>query len=170
VSSNESGRGYGYLVIEPSLADCTKEVLVKLPFACKVFVSSLVLTFGLVLQASAQSSDPGASASDSMKSAGQSMKQAGSDMAGAAEDTYHGAVTAVRDTEISAKVKTALHEDRATEHSDIHVSTSAGIVTLRGSVATQDVAMRAVQVAEAAKGVKQVNNELKVSDSATLED
>jgi BON domain len=139
------------------------------PFPCKVLVPSVVLTLGLVLTASAQS-DNGATASDSMNAAGQSMKHAGSDTAGAAEDTYHGAVTAVRDTEITAKVKTALHEDRATEHSDIHVSTSASIVTLRGSVATPDVAMRAVQVAEAAKGVKKVNNELKVSDAATMAD
>ena len=105
-----------------------------------------------------------------MNAAGQSMKQAGSDTAGAAGDAYHGVVTAIRDTDITAKVKTALHEDRATEHSDIHVTTSAGIVTLRGSVATSGVAVRAVQVAEAAKGVKQVNNELKVSDAATMAD
>jgi len=141
----------------------------KLPFASKVLVPSFVLGLALVLPASAQS-DNGASASDSMNAAGQSMKQAGSNTAGAGEDVYHGALTAVRDTEITAKVKTALHEDRATEDSDIHVSTSAGVVTLRGSVATPDVAMRAVQVAEAAKGVKQVNNELKVSSAATMAD
>jgi osmotically-inducible protein OsmY len=104
-----------------------------------------------------------------MNAAGQSMKQAGSDTAGAAQDAYHGAVTAIRDTEITAKVKTALHEDHATEHSDIQVSTSAGIVTLRGSVARPDVAMRAVRVAEAAKGVKQVNNELKVSGATMMD-
>jgi hyperosmotically inducible periplasmic protein len=141
----------------------------KLPFPCRVLVPSVILTLGLGLTASAQS-DNGATATDSMNAAGQSMKNAGSDTAGAAENTYHGVVTAVRDTEITAKVKHALHDDRATEHSDIHVSTSAGIVTLRGSVATPDVAMRAVQVAEAAKGVKQVNSELKVSDAATMAD
>jgi osmotically-inducible protein OsmY len=140
----------------------------KVPFASKVLLPSVVLTFGLVLQASAQS-DNAAPASDSMKAAGQSMKHAGSDTAGAAEHAYHGAARAIRDTEITAKVKTALHEDRATEHSDIHVSTSAGIVTLRGRVATADVAMRAVQVAQMKKGVKQVNNELRVSP-ATMAD
>jgi len=128
----------------------------------------MVLSFGLVLQASAQS-DNAATANDSMNAAGQSMKHAGSDTAGGAEHVYHGAVRAVRDTEITAKVKTALHEDRATKDSDIHVSTSAGIVTLQGRVATVAVAMRAVQVAQMEKGVKQVNNELKVSGATMMD-
>jgi hyperosmotically inducible protein len=137
----------------------------KLQFAAKVLVPSVVLTLGLVLPAFARS----ATASDSMNAAGQSMKQAGSDTAHAAQDVYHATATAVRDTEITAKVKTALHKAHATEQSNIHVSTSAGIVTLRGSVATTDVAMQAVQVAKATEGVKQVDNELTVS-GATMAD
>ena len=140
----------------------------KLPFPCKALVPSVMLTLGLAVPAIAQS-DNGATASESMNAAGQSMKQAGSNTAGAAEDVYHGAMTAVGDTEITAKVKHALHEDRATEHSDIHVSTSAGIVTLKGSVATADVSMRALEIAQAAEGVKQVNNQLQIS-GATMAD
>lgn len=140
----------------------------KVAFAYGVLALSAVLSLGLVLPVFAQS-DNGATASERMNAAGQSMKQMGSDVAAAAKDAYHGTVTAVRDTEITAKVKTLLDEDSVTEHSKIHVSTSAGIVTLRGMVASTDVAVRAGQLAENAEGVKEVKNELKIP-SRTMAD
>jgi osmotically-inducible protein OsmY len=137
------------------------EVLMKLTLAYKVLVPSAVLSLGLVLPVSALS-DNGASSSEQINAAGQSMKQAGSDTGAAAEDIYHGTVTAVRDTAITAKVKSALRGDSATEHSDIDVTTAVGIVTLRGKVPSTDVAMRAEELAQSTEGVKEVKNELKV--------
>jgi osmotically-inducible protein OsmY len=43
-------------------------------------------------------------------------------------------VTAISDTAITAKVKTALHENKITKDADIHVKTVAGVVTLKGAV------------------------------------
>jgi hyperosmotically inducible periplasmic protein len=140
----------------------------KLSFEWKVLVPSAVLSFGLALPVLAQS-DNGATAGQSMNAAGESVEQAGSDTAKAAEQTYDGTATAVRDTKITLKVKTALHADSATEHSEIHVSTSAGIVTLKGEVNSTDVAARAEQLALNTEGVKEVNNQLKVP-GATMPD
>jgi osmotically-inducible protein OsmY len=132
----------------------------------KMFVLTAVLSFGLALPAFAQSENP-APASEQMNAAAESMKQAGSDTAVAAKDAYHGTATAVRDSEITAKIKMALHGDAATRHFEIHVTTSAGVVTLRGMVGSRDVAARAEQLAQNTKGVRVVKDELGVS-SATI--
>ncbi|MBV8361224.1 MAG: BON domain-containing protein [Deltaproteobacteria bacterium] len=133
----------------------------KLPFVCKALVPSVVLSLGLLPSAFAQS-DNGTTVNNSVNAAGQSMRQARSGVADTAKDAYQQALTSVGDSEITAKVKNALHEEHVTDRSNIQVSTFDGIVTLRGKVPTLDIAMRAMQAAQAAKGVKQVNNELKI--------
>ena len=140
----------------------------KEPFAWKVLVPSAVLSLGLAVPVLAQS-DNGATAGQSMNAAGDSMEQAASDTAKAAEHAYHGTATAIRDTKITAKVKAALHEDGATQHSDIHVSTSAGIVTLTGQAASTDAAARAEQLAQQTEGVRVVDNKLMVSGDTRAE-
>jgi osmotically-inducible protein OsmY len=134
----------------------------KAAFAFRVVLAPTVLSLGLVLPAFAQSNS-GASAGAQMHAAGESLEQAGTDTTTAAKNVFHGTVTAVRDTEITARVKASLLRDSATEHSNIHVSTSAGIVTLHGEVASAEVAMRAARLAQNAKGVKEVKNDLAIS-------
>jgi hyperosmotically inducible protein len=128
----------------------------------KLLIPSAVLVSGLTVPAFAQSdvSDNGATARQSMDAAHNSIKRAGSDTASAAEHAYHGTATAIHDTSITAKVKTALHEDAATKASDIHVSTSVGVVTLRGQVFSTNAAARAEQLAQQVDGVKGVSNKL----------
>lgn len=113
----------------------------------------------------AQSSSP--SASDSMHQAGQDMKNAGSDTMNAAENVGHGAKTAVKDTTITAKVKKDLHGDDTTKAEKIHVSTSAGVVTLKGHVDSQAASDRAAQIAQTVEGVKSVDNKLAVAATST---
>jgi BON domain len=74
-------------------------------------------------------------------------------------------VTALSDLKTTAKVKAALLGDELTVHSDIHVSTAAGVVTLSGDVISPYVAYRAEQLAKQTEGVKEVVNDLKVSAS-----
>jgi osmotically-inducible protein OsmY len=139
----------------------------KVSLATKLLiVLSVVLSLGWPVIASAQS-DGGETAGEMMNSAGQSMKHAGSDTAEAARDAYHGTKIAIHDTVITAKVKGALQKDDATEHSDIHVTTSAGIVTLRGNVASKAVMARAEELALNTKGVRQVNNQLTTPQQMT---
>src|SRR5271170_4743252 len=99
--------------------------------------------FGMALSVPSFAQD--APASQDMHQAGQEMKQAGSDTAAAAKDTFHGTERAVKDTAITAKVKTALAGDKNVKASKIHVDTVAGIVTLKGSVPTPEVAQQAEQ-------------------------
>jgi hyperosmotically inducible periplasmic protein len=63
----------------------------------------------------------------------------------------------VKDSTITAKVKTALHDDKP------HVTTMNGVVTLRGVVSSDEVADRAKQLARETTWVKAVENKLKVS-------
>jgi osmotically-inducible protein OsmY len=100
------------------------------------------------------------------QSASQSMKQAGSDIEGAAKNAYQGSKTAVKDSDVTAKVKLALHDDSLTKGSTIHVSTVAGVVTLRGTVASSDISNRAEKLTRDTTGVKDVHNHLHVVNSA----
>lgn len=127
----------------------------------KSIVPAVVLAIASAVPAFAQT------AGESMHQAGQEMKSAGTETWHAAENAGKGTVTAVQDTTITAKVKETLHKDEATKGQDIHVSTKAGVVTLKGNVSSQSTSTRAQELTEATKGVKSVNNELAVSSSAS---
>jgi osmotically-inducible protein OsmY len=112
------------------------------------------------------SEDANAPAGQQMRAAGQEMKGAGSDTAAAAKDTFHGTERAVKDTTITAEVKTALKSDAQVGSSEIHVKTAGGVVTLKGNVPSPDVAARAAEIAQQKEGVKSVDNRLMVANSA----
>ena len=69
---------------------------------------------------------------------------------------------AVGDTAITAKVKTAMAGQLAAKAELINVDTSNGVVTLTGAVESQQMAEKAMQVAQAVTGVKSVENRLSV--------
>ncbi|MGF6188882.1 molecular chaperone OsmY [Serratia sp. 2723] len=71
------------------------------------------------------------------------------------------------DSGITAKVKTALVDEKAIKSTDISVKTEKGVVTLSGFVATQAQAEQAVGVAGRVEGVKSVSDKLHVKDEAT---
>jgi len=106
------------------------------------------------------------SASESMHEAGTSTENAASSAGHAMSHLYHGAATAASDTSITAKVKTALHDDKVTKSGNIHVKTVAGVVTLRGTVESSAVSEHAEKLAAETTGVKSVENKLKISESA----
>jgi len=112
------------------------------------------------------SEDMNAPAGQQMRAAGREMKDAGADTAAAAKDTFHGTTRAVKDTTITAEVKSALKSDAQVGSSEIHVKTSGGIVTLKGNVSSPDMAARAAQIAQQKEGVKSVDNRLMVANSA----
>ena len=133
----------------------------KTRYAFKLIVPSIL--FGMVLSVPSFAQE---SASQDMHRAGQEMKQAGSDTAAAAKDAYHGTARAAADTAITAEVKTALASDKGVRSSEIHVDTVAGVVTLKGSVPSPEIAGEAAQLAEQTNGVKSVNNQIMVISSA----
>jgi len=87
------------------------------------------------------------------QSASQSMHEAGESAESALSHAYHGTATAVSDSALTAKVKTALHDDKLTTGADIHVTTVAGVVTLRGKVASSDISSHAQKLAQNTTGV-----------------
>ena len=98
-------------------------------------------------------------------SAGTSMHQAGEDTESAAKNAYHGTATALDDTRITTEVKTDLAAAKELRSGQIHVTTTAGVVTLRGTVHDSAVASRAEAIARNASGVRSVKSHLRVSSS-----
>ena len=94
------------------------------------------------------------------QSASESMEHAGTDVKNATVDVYHGTKTAVKDSDVTAKVKLALHDDSFTKDATIHVTTVAGVVTLRGTVASSDISDHAEKLAHDTSGVPGVRNRL----------
>jgi len=128
-------------------------------------MASAIFSFGIAVPALAQSDT--SAASTSMHSAGQSIKNAGSDTWAATKDTYYAAKTALRDTEITAKIKTAFHRDSITHPYDIDVTTTAGVVTLEGKIPSHDVAVRAKQLAMETEGVRRVRDRMVIISAAS---
>jgi osmotically-inducible protein OsmY len=63
-------------------------------------------------------------------------------------------------------VKYALHENNATSGTDIHVTTNNGVVTLSGQVRKHRQALEAAKVARSTEGVRDVVNQIEVSNNA----
>jgi hyperosmotically inducible protein len=137
----------------------------KNAFWLKIVIPALVL--GMAVAAPIFAQEDNVPASQSMRRAGDSAENAASDTGQAIKHAYHGTVTAVSDTAITAKVKTALHENKITKGADIHVATVAGVVTLKGTVSSADTSATAQRVAQQTSGVKEVRNELTMGPTAT---
>jgi BON domain len=135
----------------------------KCIFRRKLSVSVTFLSLTIVVPVFGQSSP---SSDDSMNVAGHSIMRPAPYAADVAVEVYNGTATTLRDTKITAHVKIALDEDSATEHSEIHVRTSAGVVTLTGGVPSRAAAMRVEQLTQSTTGVREVVNRLTVSDNS----
>ena len=92
------------------------------------------------------------------QSAKQSMHNAGEQIENGVSRAYHKTRTALKDTAITAKAKTALSEDKSTtgQASSIHVDTVHGVVTLSGQVDSLATARNAEKVVARLVGVKRV--------------
>jgi len=126
-------------------------------------VPAMMLGIGLTIPALAQDTSTSAPVSAST-----SMHQAGADTEGAAKNAYNGTATALSDTTITSKVKTAFASGKNIKSNDIHVSTTAGVVTLSGQVQNSHMARRVVAIARNTKGVLGVNNDLRVSPASSV--
>jgi hyperosmotically inducible periplasmic protein len=98
------------------------------------------------------------------QTATQSMKDAGHSAENAVSHAWQGTKTAVKDTDITAKVKMALHNDRLTKGRDIHVDTRDSVVTLTG-YAPDAAARQAVHLSRNTTGVVGVNNDIRSNNS-----
>jgi hyperosmotically inducible periplasmic protein len=72
------------------------------------------------------------------------------------------------DASITATVKARLIEDPLTEGFDINVSTQRGVVTLTGGADSAAAKQAATRIAQSAKGVARVDNQIVVAPEGTL--
>jgi hyperosmotically inducible periplasmic protein len=94
--------------------------------------------------------------SEALGTAADKTKEAAGKTADAASDTW-----------VTTKVKTKLVRDKALKGSKVEVSTTGGIVTLTGSVTSEAAKKRAISLAKATKGVRNVVDQTTVSPSGT---
>lgn len=88
---------------------------------------------------------------------------AAGEMGDATRRAAAGAAALVDDAAITAKVKAGLAQDMDLGALKIDVDTSAGVVTLKGEVKSEQARERASQIAQAVSGVSSVENKLTVS-------
>jgi hyperosmotically inducible protein len=80
-----------------------------------------------------------------------------------AQTEAHATKTYVKDSVITSKIKKDLAEEKISSLVHIKVVTDqAGEVTLKGKVATQELADKAVSIAQAVEGVTSVKSELRI--------
>ncbi|CAM3641851.1 MULTISPECIES: molecular chaperone OsmY [Rahnella] len=115
----------------------------KFAYSMMAVVLGTALMSGSALAATTTTDSAGAKIDSSMKKV----------------DNYMG------DSAITAKVKSALVDDKAIKSSDISVTTNAGVVTLSGFVGSQAEAEQAVAAATKVEGVKSVSDKLHTKDS-----
>ncbi len=94
------------------------------------------------------------------------MKSAANEMKNDAKSAADKAGTAIEDSAITAKVKTALLADPDVKGLMIDVDTKNGVVTLKGTADKQANRDRAVAIAKDTGGVKSVEDQLVVKASS----
>ena len=118
----------------------------------KIIGVSMLLVAGL---AACEKQNPGP-AESAGKNIDRTMNQAGEKIGNAADK----AGVAIDDTEITTKIKAAFMAESGLKTLQISVDTVKGVVTLSGSVDTQQHSDTAKAMASAVSGVNSVKNEL----------
>lgn len=98
---------------------------------------------------------------------GQQIQQVATTTGAKIDNSVQKASGYVDDSSITAKVKSALLEDKTISSGDISVSTTKGVVTLSGFVSSQAVASHAVDIATKTEGVSSVSDKLQIKDNAS---
>jgi osmotically-inducible protein OsmY len=102
----------------------------------------------------------------SLRGGGDSAESTVSRAGEAIRNAYREAATAVSDTAITAEVKAELDGNELTRAGDIQVHTNEGVVTLQGTMKSNEAISAAQKVARGARGVKQVKNEITILPTA----
>jgi hypothetical protein len=74
----------------------------------------------------------------------------------------------VSDQDLATAVEAKLYNNDATRAANVKVAVANGVVTLSGDMPSSDVALAAMTVANGTPGIKSVNNQMKVADSAAV--
>jgi hyperosmotically inducible periplasmic protein len=93
---------------------------------------------------------------------GEKMDRTADKMSAAADTASAKAAASIDDGTTTVKVKTALLTDPALKPSQISVGTQDGVVTLAGTVDSQELKERAAHIAQSVSGVKSVVDNLTI--------
>ena len=96
---------------------------------------------------------------------GQNINSTADKVAAATERATDKAATAVDDTAITTKVKSAVLAEPGLKSLQIGVDTKDGVVTLSGAVDTPDMKDRAMQIAQHVDGVRSVVDNLAIKSA-----
>jgi hyperosmotically inducible protein len=97
------------------------------------------------------------------KNTGTAVKEGTEEVADKTEDAAEKVADKTTDASITSAIKMKLANDDLTDALDIDVDTSNGMVTLKGTVSSQAEADRAVELARAVDGVKDVQSQLHIT-------
>jgi hypothetical protein len=101
----------------------------------------------------------------SSETTGQKIDRATDKMAAATKDATAKAANATDDAAVTTKVKAALFAEPGLKTLQINVDTQDAIVTLQGTVDSDTLRQRAVQIASSTNGVRQVVDKLVIKTS-----
>lgn len=101
----------------------------------------------------------------SAETTGQKIDRAADKMAAATKDATAKTANATEDAAVTTKVKAALFAEPGLKTLQINVDTQDAIVTLQGTVDSDTLRQRAVQIASSTNGVRQVVDKLVIKTS-----
>jgi hyperosmotically inducible protein len=101
----------------------------------------------------------------SSETTGQKIDRAADKMAAATKDATAKTANAADDAAVTTKVKAALFAEPGLKTLQINVDTQDAIVTLQGTVDSDTLRQRAVQIATSTNGVRQVVDKLVIKTS-----
>lgn len=102
---------------------------------------------------------------DKTEDVGEEIGDKAEDVGEAVKDTAEEVGETVQDGSITAAIKMKFANDEVVSASNIDIDTSNGVVTLNGTVASQVEANRAVELAQAVSGVKNVRSNLIIENT-----
>lgn len=137
----------------------------------KIGIAALILSaLGLVACSRSNSGSAeraGNRAGSAMQSAGSAVGSAAANAGSAVGSAAESTGTALTDTAITAKVKAAILAKPGLRIMQINVDTTHGVVTLTGTVRSQQDSDRAAAVVGNIDGVRSVNNQLTVKPNGS---
>ena len=99
------------------------------------------------------------------ESAGKTVEQASEKLATTAKEAASKTANTLDDAAVTTKVRAALYAEPGLKMLQLDVTTNSGVVTLAGSVDSEALHKRAVQIAGSLNGVNQVVDKLVVKSS-----
>jgi osmotically-inducible protein OsmY len=125
----------------------------------------LLATIGFVAAGCTTAKNTGTAVKEGSEAGARKVGEKAGDVGEAVADKSEDVGNKVEDASITAAVKMKFANDETVSASKIDVDTRDGMVTLTGTVSSQNEADRALELARTVSGVKMVHNNLTISQT-----